>query len=453
MNNTKNTNIDSTRILAINIITVFLVCILFSLINLISKNIMATVLTLIVGLTGIAMAKILEKKGASYSARATSISILQFTSIFLISFLKGNVVEMFGLFVASIAFSGIYFNAKLIKIEIAYANVLLIGSALFLKDLAFKDAGWYAIIVGIISVNLGALFIAIASKWGREYIEQSKINEKESAILLETIHEKMDDSTKSTIAQQEVFEKIKISAIEVNNTTSKMLNISDDLNQGAEEQTEIIKMLTAEIDNIVDQIKISAELSREASEILDTAGKRVVVGNEKMASMLVSINDINDVSNEISKIIKTIDDIAFQTNILALNAAVEAARAGQAGKGFSVVADEVRNLANKSAEAAKTTAALIDRSISTVEKGLVIANETSGILASFMLLAKNSQDQSIIVYEKINDQNELVNNVSEKVVSISEVVHKNAQIASESAKISSELAQQSISLNAIVGTN
>lgn len=448
----KNTNIDSAKMLTINTVSVLAVCALFAIINLATNNILPGILTFSLGVIIVIIATVLKKR-ASYSIRSMSISLLQFTAIFLITFIKGSTAEMFPLYLASIAFSGLYFNANLIKIEIIYANILLITVSIFFRDIAFNGEESSVIIVGIISINLASIFTWVVSKWGRDFINQSKVEEKEATTLIDTINKKMDESEEATKVQQTIFNKIKISAGKVNDTTYKMTDISNNLSAGADEQSSIIDSLTIEIKNIVEQIKLSSDISHNASEISSKALKQVAIGNSKMETMLVAMQDINDVSREISKIIKTIDDIAFQTNILALNAAVEAARAGQAGKGFSVVADEVRNLATKSATAAKTTEELIDKSILTVEIGLKIANETAIVLKEFMALTNDSERQSIIVSEKIEDQTALMNNVSDHIVLISDVVRKNADIASESSRISADLSEQSASLNKIVGTN
>ena len=140
--------------------------------------------------------------------------------------------------------------------------------------------------------------------------------------------------------------------------------------------------------SISQQITKNAEHAKEASKKSQTAGNQIDISNEQMHEMMRAMGEITDKSQEISKIIKTIDDIAFQTNILALNAAVEAARAGTAGKGFAVVADEVRNLAGKSGEAASSTTMLIEDTIRAVENGSKIAEETAKTLEDAVSVTK-----------------------------------------------------------------
>jgi methyl-accepting chemotaxis protein len=152
------------------------------------------------------------------------------------------------------------------------------------------------------------------------------------------------------------------------------------LSQGATEQASSIEELTSAIEEISSQTEYNAQNANEANDLAENAKMNAIQGNEQMNHMLKAMDEINDASANISKIIKVIDEIAFQTNILALNAAVEAARAGQHGKGFAVVAEEVRNLAARSANAAKETTTMIEGSIKKVEGGMKIANETADAL-------------------------------------------------------------------------
>lgn len=222
------------------------------------------------------------------------------------------------------------------------------------------------------------------------------------------------------------------------------------LSQGATEQASSVEELAATINEISQQVNETAQNAVEArSEVVKTGGE-VTICNQQMDEMITAMSEISHKSSEIGKIIKTIEDIAFQTNILALNAAVEAARAGAAGKGFAVVADEVRNLASKSAEASKNTAALIEGTVSAVGQGTRIANETA---ESLMKVVSSSQSVSVIVdkiSEAASQQASSITQVTQGIDQISSVVQTNSATAEESAAASEELSGQAQMLKSLV---
>ncbi len=214
------------------------------------------------------------------------------------------------------------------------------------------------------------------------------------------------------------------------------------LSQGATEQASSIEELAATINDIAAQSNDNAKTAVEAGSLSQEAGADVVRSNEYMGQMVGAMENIRVKSGEIGKIIKTIDDIAFQTNILALNAAVEAARAGTAGKGFAVVADEVRNLAQKSAEAAKNTTALIEETIRAVADGAAIAGQTADSLASVVEKAQITNQKINEICQASIKQAENAQQVTIGVDQISAVVQTNSATAEESAAASEELSAQ-----------
>ncbi|MEG1875884.1 MAG: methyl-accepting chemotaxis protein, partial [Angelakisella sp.] len=211
-----------------------------------------------------------------------------------------------------------------------------------------------------------------------------------------------------------------------------------------------IEELSASITEISDHVRKNAENAQNANTISGNAGQLLIGGNEEMSRMLTAMGDIEESSKKISNIIKTINDIAFQTNILALNAAVEAARAGEAGKGFAVVADEVRNLAGKSAEAAKSTTDLISSSSKAVENGTELANKTAAILVDVMGGAKQSTDLVSLIAGASGEQAQAIGQVTLGVEQISAVVQTNSATAEESAAASEELSAQAQMLRDLV---
>lgn len=224
------------------------------------------------------------------------------------------------------------------------------------------------------------------------------------------------------------------------------------LSQGATEQASAIQELSASIAEVSDHIKKNAENAQSANNLSNETSTEVETGNHHMQNMIAAMDEISNASNEIGKIIRTIDDIAFQTNILALNAAVEAARAGEAGKGFAVVADEVRNLAGKSAEAAKNTTVLIEGAVTAIENGTKTADKTAkslGVIVEKVSAVANNINDIATASER---QAEAISQVTLGVEQISSVVQTNSATAEESAAASEELSGQAQMLKDLVGS-
>lgn len=251
-----------------------------------------------------------------------------------------------------------------------------------------------------------------------------------------------DSLIKTTDNFKQIIGDISQIASQVASGSDQVSSGAQALAQGTTEQASSLEQLSATINNISEQVNQNAKNSLDSSNYIKTVGASANMSSSKMNEMMAAIEEINTKSSEIGKIVKTIDDIAFQTNILALNAAVEAARAGSAGKGFAVVADEVRNLANKSSEAAKNTTALIEDSINSIKNGTTLAQDTSGVLAEVI----EGVNQSVNLIEDIsqasNSQAKSLEEALSGLEQISAVVHSNSATAEESSAASEELSSQ-----------
>ena len=220
---------------------------------------------------------------------------------------------------------------------------------------------------------------------------------------------------------------------------------------GAEEQACSIEKLAAAVNEISEHVRETKENANEARGQTDQAGEQVFESNQQMQEMIRAMNIISEKSSEIYKIVKTIEDIAFQTNILALNASVEAARAGEPGAGFAVVAREIRALADKTAIASKNTAALIEESVSAVKNGEKVARAT----ADSLLQVVKSTKQVVLVVDRIasatENENVSISNITAEVSQISDVVQNNVSTSEELAAASEEFSTQAQILGNMIG--
>jgi len=248
----------------------------------------------------------------------------------------------------------------------------------------------------------------------------------------------------------DMFGNIQASTGQVSVGSKQVADGAQALAQGATEQAASIEELSSSIAEIANKTKENAQIADQTSKLSETIRESALKGSSQMDEMITAVKEINDASQSISKIIKTIDDIAFQTNILALNAAVEAARAGQHGKGFAVVAEEVRNLASKSAEAAKDTGDMIQNSMEKAELGSRIAGETATSLKDIVTGINESGQMISDIARASEEQSHGISQINIGIDQVAQVVQQNSATAEESAAASEEMSSQSAILEELI---
>jgi methyl-accepting chemotaxis protein len=248
----------------------------------------------------------------------------------------------------------------------------------------------------------------------------------------------------------DMFTEIQSSAYQVSLGAKQVADGAQSLAQGATEQAASIEELSDSINEIAENTKANAATAGKTSKLSEKIKTNAEKGSRQMNEMIEAVEEINEAGKNISKIINTIDDIAFQTNILALNAAVEAARAGQHGKGFAVVAEEVRNLASKSAEAAKNTGSMIQNSMDKAELGSRIAGETAASLMEIVSGINDSAQMIMDMAKSSEEQSHRISQINIGVEQVSHVVQQNSATAEQSAAASEEMSGQSDTLQHLI---
>ena len=256
----------------------------------------------------------------------------------------------------------------------------------------------------------------------------------------------------NTIGQMlnSTMHEVAAASVQVSSGAKQVADSSQAMAQSSTEQAASVGVLSGSIAEVADRTKINAAKADEAAKLADTIKINAEKGSRQMDEMISAVKDISDASQSIGKIMKTIDDIAFQTNILALNAAVEAARAGQHGKGFAVVAEEVRNLASKSADAAKDTGTMIQNSMDKAKLGTQIANETAASLSEIVTGINNSTQLISEIARSSEEQSIGITQINIGIDQVEQVVHQNSASAQESAAASEEMSAQSNLLQSLI---
>jgi len=272
-----------------------------------------------------------------------------------------------------------------------------------------------------------------------------------TAVLYPGFFKYLETSTiKITTSLSETLNNINTSANHVDSSAEQVSAGAQSLSQGATDQASSVEELLASVNDVSEQIQRSAENTKITKKVVNETQQVVTVGNAQMKKMILAMNDIKTSSSKIQDIIKTIENIASQTNLLSLNAAIEAARAGDAGKGFAIVAEEVRSLAEESKNATRDIIVLVENSIKAVEEGTTIAYETASSL--YDIVSKTEAVVTLIdeIAQNTQEQAEYMDQIGSTADQISAVVEENSATAEESAASSQELSSQSKLLKAAI---
>lgn len=436
------------KMVKIHIIFVVSVCIAFGIINAVSGTVLIGILIAVAGvLVAVACKTFLASTSTTF--RGMLLSQIQLLLIIVMSAMKHELHAMFPLMGASMTIAAIYYNKQNLFIHWAIIDAAGLLGVIF-RDAFFDGQGLEFILKGLLGLNVCAAVIIYLVDCSLGYIRDSESSAHRANTLVDKVNEQMESSSLMAAQQREVVERIAEISQNVNETASLMSNVSERISSAAEEQERTISQIADDITRISKETKKSFDESAKVSEAAGESTEMIRQNNEEMQHMLTAMTDISNSSKKIESIIKTIEDIAFQTNILALNAAVEAARAGAAGKGFAVVADEVRNLATKSAEAANSTSALIKDSLTAVANGMSIANDTAERMNGVIEYSEKSAEHAGIINALTGRQVEAIESLKNKIEQISQVVAQNVQTSVESSEIARSVSEEVGQMDEIV---
>lgn len=388
------------------------------------------------------------KKKLSLLTQGTILSTFQLLLIIVASTLRHELHGMFPLMLASATIAAIYFDKRNIIIQIVMLNTVSIAG-LFFRDFFYSGTKIDSLLKGLLGVDVGAFVLIYLIKVCLAQIQVADKARHEASELLEQVRIRSENEKQAAAEQAEIVQRIAEISVTVNASSDRMLEIADNLSASAEEQTSTISEVTDAIGALVQQTEKSLADSEFASRLAKESADLLGDGNAEAAKMSEAMDRIEQSSAEISSIVKTIEDIAFQTNILALNASIEAARAGAAGKGFAVVADEVRNLAAKSSEAVSNTSELIEASSKAVNEGKSTTESVIRKMQNVMEKSMQSAERSQLISRLTREQSQALLTVKSRMDEISLSVAQSTEVSARSTQIAEQVADGARSMNDI----
>lgn len=350
----------------------------------------------------------------------------------VVTMLEKDYIASIPLFICAGTISAIFFDTKTMKISFL-ASILLF--LLEMSVLSLLSGGFIIEPFVIAECALGMItcffLVYRCVSNGLSYMARSSENEAKSQELLHTVNMQIEEVKIASAKSQRILDEVHQASADILEGADKLTAGSASLATGVNEQTGLMGELKETIQTVSSKIKETADYAGKVRSEAEEMSVNVNMGSQKMNDMLVAVDEIHKSSLSIEKIIKAIEDIAFQTNILALNAAVEAARAGSAGKGFAVVADEVRNLAAKSAQAAGSTTELLGTCLTAINHGSQIAAETASALERIGNSVSEVSTKTFMISDMTNGQASMVGEINQKIAQVTDVIQRISATASE----------------------
>ncbi|MDE7360320.1 MAG: hypothetical protein K2N38_00110 [Oscillospiraceae bacterium] len=437
------------KMITIHTIFVVSVCLVFGGMNMASEGGLAVGIGIAVLGLAVGGGLILFKDALSLLTRGIILSTVQLILIIVASSLRHELHGMFPLMLASMAIAAIYFDRRNLTIQFVLIDAASLIGLLF-KDFFYGEVELTFIIKGLLGVNVGAAVIIYLVKCCLGHIAEANKAHHEASELVSKVQFQSSETERLVSNQKKVVQKIADISQSVSSSSDRMLQIADTLSATAEEQTSTISEITSEIASISEQTEKSLVESEQASQLAKESVELLEDGNTEVSKMAAAMSKIEHSSKSISSIVKTIENIAFQTNILALNASTEAARAGAAGKGFAVVANEVRVLADKSSKAVSNTASLITASMNAVKEGKEIADNVQIKMQNVMEKSEQSAARSELISKLTREQAESVSTVRERMDEIAQSVTQSSEISVRSSQIAEQVAEGAKEMEEIV---
>ena len=356
------------------------------------------------------------------------------------------------LYCCSVALSAMFYRRFLVRLSCVCSAILFMSECVILS-VAEGQLVENPVVLGecLLAILVACLLVDMSVKNSNHYLEVANEKENEANRLLSDLEEKGRQNEQMLEKQQKLLVQVDQVSEQLTLAASNLSEQSNDLAQGSAEQASTVEELLASITEISSTVKANSDRVKTTTEAGYRISTNLAESGERMEKSLALMEQIHSKVEQVKGIIKTIEDIAFQTNILALNAAVEAARAGAAGKGFAVVAEEVRNLAGKSAEASQNTTELIGSMVEVIEEGRESMSRTKQSLDIVVGASDGMVKEFQQIEEASEHQAEAISQITQGVDQISGVVQNNSATAEQSAAASEELSGQAQELRTMLG--